>query len=126
MYQATVTTPEENNENKNNSESYVGLTDPEFKLRYANHKQSFNIPKLRNATELSKYIWSLKEKNKNYNITWRILGKTTSYSNKTKQCNLCILEKYYIICHQDKATLNKKSELVSHCRHANKFLLKNV
>ena len=43
--------------NKTNNENYVGLTDTEFKLRYANHKQSFTKRTLQNATELSKYIW---------------------------------------------------------------------
>ena len=128
VYQATVTTRENDNNRtrKKNTESYVGLTETEFKLRFANHKQSFTNPRLRNATELSKYIWSLKEKNTEYNIEWKILGKAESYTNRTKRCNLCNLEKFYIICQQDKATLNKKSELVNHCLHAKKFLLKNA
>ena len=81
VYQATVTTPRTgpNNTNNYHSETYVGLTDTEFKLRYANHKQSFSNQRLRNATELSKYIWSLKEKNIEYKITWKILGKAHSY-----------------------------------------------
>ena len=127
VYQATVTTREnDNNRTKKNTESYVGLTENEFKKRFANHKQSFTNPRLRNATELSKYIWSLKEKNTEYDIAWRILGKAESYTNRTKRYNLCNLEKFHIICHQDKATLNKKSELVNHCLHAKKFLLKNA
>ena len=65
VYQATVTTRENDNNRtrKKNTESYVGLTETEFKLRFANHKQSFTNPRLQNATELSKHIWSLKEKN---------------------------------------------------------------
>jgi len=118
VYQATVIT-------KNNQKTYVGLTDTEFKQRYSNHKQSFVNPKLRNTTELSKYVWELKDQNIEFNIKWTILGRSKSYSNLTKRCNLCTLEKYYIICHGDKATLNKKSELVSCCRHSSKFLLKN-
>ena len=128
VYQATVTTRENDNNRtkKKNTESYVGLTENEFEKRFANHKQSFANPRLRNATELSKYIWSLKEKNTEYDIAWRILGKAESYTNRTKRCNLCNLEKFHTICHQDKATLNKKSELVNHCLHAKKFLLKNA
>ena len=40
VYQATVTTPRTGPNNTNNchGETYVGLTDTEFKLRYANHK----------------------------------------------------------------------------------------
>ena len=87
VYQATVTTRENDNNRtkKKNTESYVGLTENEFKKRFANHKQSFTNPRLRNATELSKYIWSLKEKNTEYDIAWRILGKAESYTNRTKE-----------------------------------------
>ena len=35
---------------------YVGLCETEFKTRWNNHKQSFKNRKLKNATELSKYI----------------------------------------------------------------------
>ena len=51
---------------------------------------------------------------------------TPHYTNVTKRCNLCIAEKYYIICQPQSATLNKDNELISKCRHNKKFLLKNV
>ena len=123
VYQAEVTTG--NNTTIQSKEYYVGLTDTDFKIRLANHKQSFNKHDMKNATELSKHIWSLKKRNVNYNITWKILGRATPYNNRTKKCNLCILEKYYILCHPDKSTLNQRCGLVSSCRHINKFLLAN-
>ena len=128
VYQATVATEEKQPDHttKTINETYVGLTDNEFKTRFANHKQSFTNERLRNATELSKYIWTLKERNTDYKMTWKILGRAQAYSNQTKKCNLCLLEKFYIICHPDQATLNKKSELISHCRHMKKFLLMNT
>ena len=49
-----------------------------------------------------------------------------SYSNVMKKCNLCLWEKYYIICRPDLATLNNRNELVTSCRHAKKFLLNSV
>ena len=55
----------------------------------------------------------------------RILKRAKSYSNITKRCNLCLWEKFFIICKPDMATLNRRNELVSTCRHASKFLLKN-
>ena len=75
IYQATVSTQEKypDGTNKTNNETYVGLTDTEFKLRYTNHKQSFTNRTLQSATELSKYIWKLKEKNTHYKITWKTL-----------------------------------------------------
>lgn len=116
VYQATVTTGTK-------TETYVGLTDNEFKIRYANHKQSFSKKILKNSTELSKYIWTLKNNNQEYKIKWKIIGRANTYTNKSKECNLCLLEKYFIICQKEKATLNKKSELISTCRHRKKYLL---
>ena len=84
----------------------------------------YNIPK-QNYTELSKHIWNLKQKNIVYSIKWKILKRAKSYSNVSKRCNLCLWEKYFIICKPNMATLNRQNELVSTCRHANRFLLKN-
>ncbi len=106
-------------------EYYVGLTDNQFKIRLANHKQSFGKSNLKNSTELSKYVWSLKSRNIEHSITWKVIGRATAYNNKTKKCNLCTLEKYFIICHPDKATLNQKCGIVTNCRHASKFILAN-
>ena len=119
IYSATVKTTQGN-------ETYTGLTETEFKTRLANHKQSFQKEKLRKATELSKHIWSLKEKNINYDIKWEIIGRANSYSKQTKKCQLCLLEKFNIICNKSKATLNSKSELINTCRHSKKFLLSSV
>ena len=58
IYQATVTTSD-----KRPTQTYVGLTENEFKTRYTNHKASFNNYEKRNATELSKYIRNLKNNN---------------------------------------------------------------
>ena len=117
VYQATV-------ETSTNKETYVGLTQNEFKTRYRNHVASFKNNKLRNATELSKHIWSLKDNNLNYNIQWKILARAKPYTNANKRCNLCITEKYFIICTHI-CTLNTRNELTSTLHHANKYLLKN-
>lgn len=119
VYQATVTTEQE-------SECYVGLTDTDFKSRYANHKQSFRKEAHSSQTELSKHVWQLKKAKVDYMIRWKILDRAQSYSNTTKRCKLCTLEKFYIICKRELATINKRSELANTCRHANKFLLKNT
>ena len=41
-------------------------------------------------TELSKYIWNLKNNNISYSIKWKILKRAKSYNNASKRCNLCI------------------------------------
>ena len=106
---------------------YIGLTEKEFKTRYNSHKQSFNNKKYANSTTLSSYIWNMKE---THGITptlkWSIIRRVKSYSNTTKKCPLCLSEKYEILkypCRNE--LLNKRSEIISKCRHMNKFLLAN-
>ena len=55
-------------------------------------------PKRKHATELSIYIWNLKELDVQYSTKWKIIEQCWPYSNKTKRCNLCLYEKF-IICH---------------------------
>ena len=106
--------------------SYIGLTEGPFKQRYNNHTLSFRDRKRENSTELSKYVWKLKDEHTSYKIHWTILAKAAAYNNKTKRCNLCLTEKLHIIRADTSTLLNKRSELISKCRHENKFLLKNL
>ena len=69
-----------------------------FKLRYRNHICSFRNERYRNAIELSKHVWNLKDQNIKFDIKWRKVKQARSYSNVTKKCNLCLWEKYFIIC----------------------------
>ena len=117
VYQAEVTT-------SSNTETYVGLTATEFKTRWRNHQQSFTHEKKKNDTELSKYLWQLKEQKKEFTITWKVIEKARAYTNLSKRCNLCIAEKYFIICRPEMATLNKRNELLSTCRHRRKYILR--
>ena len=58
-------------------------------------------------------------------VTYGKLKKKT-YSNITKRCSLCLHEKLAIITYPyPDELLNRRSELVTKCRHENKFLLKN-
>ena len=80
----------------------------------------------KNATHLSRYIWTLNEKNIGYDLKWRILARANSYSNTNKRCNLCIAEKYFIICKPQLCSLSSRNELVNTCRHARKWCLSNI
>ena len=80
--------------------------------------------KRRNDTELSKHLWKLKEKKEGYSISWKIIAKAKAYSNTTKRCNLCITEKFFILSNPQMATLDKRNELISNCRHRRKYILK--
>ena len=116
VYQASVTTEHE-------TQKYVGATETAFKTRFANHKLSFKHERYKNQTELSKYIWELKEKDTKYTIKWKILREAQAYSNISKRCNLCLTEKWIILCKPDWATLNSRAEMINSCRHQNKFFL---
>ena len=85
VYKADVTSKRESN-------VYIGLCETEFKTRYNNHKSSFSLESKKNSTELSKYVWNLKEKDIDHKINWSILKHTKSYSNASKRCQLCLWE----------------------------------
>ena len=120
VYQAKVV-----REENNKIETYVGLCATTFKDRLYNHRTSFNNVSKRHQTELSNYIWELKEKNIPFKISWKIIQKAKAYSNITKRCNLCIAEKFNIICKPDLCSLNKRNELATNCKHTWKYLLSN-
>ena len=119
VYQATVQT-------KDQSKNYIGLCETEFKAKFYNHNHSFNSDSKRNATELSKFIWSCKDSGLNPVISWKIVCHATPYQHGGKVCNLCLAEKYAILTANDDALLNKRTELVNKCRHKNKYKLINA
>ena len=121
VYQATVTRHDNNKE-----ETYIGLTENTFKIRHNQHTHSFRHDQNRNQTALSKHIWTLKDKNIDYSIKWRIVARGRAYTASTKSCRLCIKEKYFIIFKPQMATLNIRNELGSECRHRKKHLLCNA
>jgi hypothetical protein len=121
IYQATVT-----RQDNNKDETYIGLTDNTFKTRYNGHNCSFRNREKRNSTTLSQYVWELKDNNTPYTIKWKVIARSSAYSPSTKKCNLCLTEKYFIICKPQIATLNNRNELASDCRHKRRHLLCNM
>ena len=63
IYQAMVT-----RHDYNKDESYIGLTDNTFKTPYNGHTNGFQNETYRNATALSNYIWTLKDKKISYSL----------------------------------------------------------
>ena len=63
VYKAEITTPHDGT-----TKEYIGMTSTEFKVRYRNHKKSFTKPTYSSDTELSKYVWDLKDKKREYSI----------------------------------------------------------
>ena len=105
---------------------YKGISHHQFKLRYNNHKKAFNIEKYKNDCELSKEVWRIKDKGGTFEIKWEILQQLNSYSPTSKRCALCMAEKLSIIQHEGDNLLNKRTEIISKCRHRNKFMLKKT
>ena len=74
-------------------ETYMALTANQFKTRFRNHTVSFRNKNKRNATELSKHTWSLRDTKTEFAVTWKVMARARPYSNVTKRCNLYIREK---------------------------------
>ena len=107
----------------NHVETYGGLTGDYFKGRWRGHNYDFSHPECRGNTVLAGYIWELKDSNIPFTITWDILGRAPSYNPVTKTCRLCTLEKFFIMYHPKKTSLNQRTELFSPCLHRDKHLL---
>ena len=76
-------------------------------------------------TELSKYVWELKDKGEDFTIKWSVAGKAALYICDSKRCDLCLTEKLLIAKADLRALLNKRSEIVSKCHYRNKFTSKH-
>ena len=120
IYQADVETEEEG------QKTYIGGAATTFKLRWSNHNKSFKSRIYENETELSKYLWQLKDKEINYNIKWKIIRKASPYNPQSERCDLCLTEKTMIADYRSKdKLLNTRKELMNKCRHREKWLLSN-
>ena len=71
------------------------------------------------------YIWDFKREERIFRVIWEILRKAPAYSNLSKRCDLCLMEKLMLISPAQSTVLNKRSEIISKCRHRNKFYLSN-
>ena len=90
-----------------------------------NHTKSFRDVEYKSSTELSKYIWSLN--GRPYTIKWSIAARSSPYRCGSRSCSLCLMEKLMILKDSDPdSLLNKRDELISKCRHRNKYCLKNL
>ena len=118
IYEATINSNLQNYKEK----YYIGLCETSFKLRYANHKKSFIHEKYKENTELSKEFWSIKQQLGTPALTWKILKNVHKTNNNATRCTLCLQEKTIILYNQQNI-LNKRNEIISTCRHRNKYKL---
>ena len=77
------------------------MTRGNFTLEFPKHllrnvseitRKKYTHKKYRNSTELSKYIWKLKDANIAPTVTWKVVAKVFS-NTKIKFCKLCLTEK---------------------------------
>ena len=72
VHEAEITTT-----NVEETKVYIGMTSGTFKKCYANQKKSFNNPRYSSETELSKHVWELKNKERDFSIKWSILKRVS-------------------------------------------------
>jgi len=90
-YQAEIT-----NDKNNDKKTYIGVSETPFKERFRNHMKDMKHRKYSKSTELSKYIWELKDKGMTPTVQWKIL-KTIRSKTQPNYCKLCLAEKLLII-----------------------------
>mgnify|MGYP006903939448 CR=1 FL=1 len=106
--------------------TYLGQAGNTFKERYSNHMVTFRHERHEHKTSLSKYIWELKRANKQYDVAWTVVARAPTYGPASGKCGLCNMEKTMILMANDPHLLNKRSELMSKCRHRRKYLLSGI
>jgi hypothetical protein len=82
------------------------MTANDFKVRYWNHMKLFKHKRYEYDTELSKYVWKLKNAWKDYGIKWSILKRAPLYSAGGKHSSLCTEEELCLL--KASKTLNRK------------------
>ena len=108
----------------NQTKNYYRTCEKNFREHYNIHTASFRNTNKENSTELSKYIWELKNSSINYDLKWSIACKAHPYTGGTRKCDLCLTEKLTIMKADPESLLNTRDEFVSKCRHMNKFTLR--
>ena len=128
IYKAEVTATEEQPAPAlpiTTKETYTGLSKPPFKERFRGHTHDMKHEDVdgTKGTTLSKHVWSLKRAGIPYTISWSIQARGDGYNPSSKQCRLCLLEKWHILFKPEGATLNKRLEVFSNCRHKASLVL---
>ena len=108
-----------------NKRIYIGFTEGPLKERLSNHPTSFKYEQYKNKSKLSSFIWETKNKKQNFEIMWLVIRRSIPYDAGSKKCNLCLWKKFHIITGDKDKLLNERNELITKCRHVDKFLRNN-
>ena len=107
-------------------ETYIGLAATSIYERHQNHQSTFKLRSHETRIELSKHLWQLKDKGIVYDLSWKIIDRAKKFTPALKSCNLCTLERFYLICKKDFYTLNKNLEFGDKCLHKRFLKLSTV
>ena len=92
-----------------------------------NSKQAFRTIKNPSTTKTTKmtrnYRMKIKASKEEPVFVWKNLGQHQPYNVNTKWCLLCLNEKLQITIYRENNMLNKRTEIISKCRHRNKYAL---
>ena len=124
VYKATVAPVHQINNNA--TETYTGMTGGPFRKRHYGHEHDMKEEnEEETGTTLSRHVHKLRKAGTDFTITWELLEKgLAGYNPSSKSCRLCLLEKFHIMFTPGVATLNKRREIFSSCRHRRKLTLK--
>ena len=104
-------------------ESYVGLA-KNFKKRWPKHKSTLADRGADGQTTLSNYVHRKRDEGMNPTVTWKYLETNVPDFNPiTGLCQLCTREKFQILLNPQVASLNRKTEIFSSCRHRLIYLI---
>ena len=107
------------------AKEYLGQASNTFKLRYNGHTDSFRNAKKKKETTLSHYLWKLREKEVESEVKFSIAALARPYTMETKKCQLCNMEKTLIACQDQAKALNRRGEIMTRCRHRDRYILTN-
>ena len=102
---------------------YFDTAGTTFKLQCSNHQRSFKFLKYKIDTKLSNEVWRMKKSGQIPVITWEITRKCSPYNPNSKRWCLYLNEKLEIATYRVNTLLNKKADIISKCRHQNKYTL---
>ena len=95
-------------------------------MKYEKRKNQRVVLTLRREATMALKSVNLLEYNEMPTLKWSIVKSVPSYSNISKRCLLCLHKKLEIVNFGDQDhLLNKHSDLIAQCRHANNYLLHN-
>ena len=73
------------------------MSEDEFKTRYNNHSMPFRNTVYEKDSELSRYVWNLKDKGESFTIKWSVAATPSPYICNSKRCALSLMQKLLIV-----------------------------